>query len=170
MKLDSILLRWDERDVCWWWCCCCYDVNFKLLFSQLLRHHDFNTNWVVLRALKIQNFFEVFLYFSGERLQLTARGQKLDEFTFNTPSVHESFSGVESDAKKRQWSGCSLVSGLYYSNYPLHFKIFSQGKVFETKNHQRSTNQKLTSFKNILNAVKRFEYQFFFRIQTVSYK
>ena len=82
--------------------------------------------------------------------------------------MHESFSGVESDAKKTViWS---LVSGLYYSNYPLHFKIFSQGKVFETKNHQRSTNQKLTSFKNILNAAKRFEYQFFFRIQTVSYK
>lgn len=110
----------EMRDV--WWCRVSADVVVVVMmlmrisncYSQLLRHHDFNTNWVVLRALKIQNFFEVFLYFSGERLQLTARGQKLDEFTFNTPSVHESFSGVESDAKKTViWS---LVSGLYYSN------------------------------------------------------
>ena len=85
--------------------------------------------------------------------------------------MHESFSGVESDAKKKL-SGCYRQAYIILIDclYPLHFKIFSQGKVFETKNHQRSTNQKLTSFKNILNAVKRFEYQFFFRIQTVSYK
>ena len=132
----------EMRDV--WWCrvsallmlllcCCCYDVdeNISNCYSQLLRHQDFNTNWVlVLRALKIQNFFKVFLYFSGERLQLTARGQKLDEFTFNTPSVHESFSGVESDAKKKL-SGCYRQAYIILIDclYPLHFKIFSQGKV-----------------------------------------
>ena len=119
----------EMRDV--WWCRVSPDVVVVVMmlmrisncYSQLLRHHDFNTNWVVLRALKIQNFFEVSSYFSGERLQLTARGQKLDEFTFNTPSVHESFSGVESDAKKTViWllaSKCTwlLASGLYYSNW-----------------------------------------------------
>ena len=136
MKLDSILLRWEMFDdaVCLLWCCCCcYDVdeNISNCYSQLLRHQDFNTNWVlVLRALKIQNFFKVFLYFSGERLQLTARGQKLDEFTFNTPSVHESFSGVES-VRKKQWYGCWRQAYIILMDclYPLYFKTFCQGKV-----------------------------------------
>lgn len=69
----------EMRDV--WWCRVSADVVVVVMmlmrisncYSQLLRHHDFNTNWVVLRALKIQNFFEVFLFL---RREITADGTR----------------------------------------------------------------------------------------------